>query len=117
MFRKVTEKKSGYEKWALRAGPKLRDKAKDRGLNVLDEVLAVEVKDQKGPLADNGIEQTKRFAQEFLQAIKNERPVVCLRRISRLLVQAVALCPHRRVHNDFPKIEIYTALINLIWPK
>ena len=67
----MTEKqRASYEKWALNAAPKLRDKAKDRGLNAVDKVLAVEVKDQKGPLADNGIEQTKQFAHEFLQAIK-----------------------------------------------
>jgi menaquinone-dependent protoporphyrinogen IX oxidase len=67
----MTEKeKSSYEKWALRAAPKLRDKAKDRGLNAVEKVLAVEVKDQKGPLVDNGIEQTKQFAHEILQAMK-----------------------------------------------
>lgn len=67
----LTEKqKASYEKWALRAGPKLRDKAKDRGLKAVDKVLYVEVKDQKGPLVDNGIEQTKQFVNEFLQAIK-----------------------------------------------
>jgi flavodoxin len=67
----MTEKQmASYQKWALMAGPKLRDMAKDRGLNAVDKVLYVEVKDQKGPLADNGIEQTKQFAHEFLQAIK-----------------------------------------------
>jgi flavodoxin len=67
----MTEKeKSSYEKWALRAAPKLRDKAKDRGLNAVEKVLAVEVKDQKGPLVDNGIEQSKQFAHEILQAMK-----------------------------------------------
>jgi flavodoxin len=67
----MTEKeKNSYEKWALRAGPKLRDKAKERGLNAVDKVLYVEVKDQKGPLVDNGIEQTKQFVHEFLQAIR-----------------------------------------------
>ena len=64
------DEKKSYEKWALRAAPKLRDKAKDRGLNAVDKVLYVEVKDQKGPLADNGIEQTKQFAHEILQAMK-----------------------------------------------
>ena len=67
----VTEKqRASYEKWALNAAPKLRDKAKDLGLNVVDKVLAVEVKDSKGPLVDNGVEQTKQFAREFLQAMK-----------------------------------------------
>ena len=66
-----TEKqKASYEKWALRAGPKLRDKAKDRGLNVVDLTLAVEVKGQQGPLADGAIEQTKQFAHDFIQAVR-----------------------------------------------
>jgi flavodoxin len=67
----LTEKqKASYEKWALRAGPRLRDKAKDRGFNVVDKVLAVEVTTEKGPLAEGGIEQTKQFAREVLLAIK-----------------------------------------------
>lgn len=67
----VTEKQeASYKKWALDAAPKLRDKAKERGFNAVEKVLAVEVKDQKGPLVDNGIEQTKQFTHEFLQSIK-----------------------------------------------
>ena len=66
-----TEKeRQSYEKWALRAAPKLRDLAKARGLNVVDAVLSVGVKDQKGPLVDDGLEKTKQFAHEFLQALK-----------------------------------------------
>ena len=67
----ATEKqKQSYEKWALRAAPKLRDQAKARGLNAVDAVLSVGVKDQKGPLVDDGLEKTKQFAHEFLQALK-----------------------------------------------
>jgi flavodoxin len=67
----MTEKqKASYEKWALRAGPKLRDKATDRGLKAVDMVLAVEVGDQKGPLVEGGIEQTKQFTHDFLEKIK-----------------------------------------------
>ena len=67
----VTEKqKQSYEKWALTAAPKLRDLAKSRGLNAVDLVLAVAVKDQKGPLVDDGVEKTKQFAHEFLQTLK-----------------------------------------------
>ena len=67
----VTEKeKQSYEKWALRAAPKLRDLAKARGLNAVDAVLAVPVKDQKGPLVDDGLEKTKQFAHEFVQTLK-----------------------------------------------
>jgi len=66
-----TEKeRQSYEKWALRAAPKLRDLAKARGLNAIDPVLAVGVKDQKGPLVDAGVEKTKQFAHDFLQALK-----------------------------------------------
>lgn len=63
----ATEKqKKSAEKWTLRAAPKLRDMARARGLNAVDKVLHVEVKDAKGPLVDNGIEQTKAFAHDFL---------------------------------------------------
>jgi flavodoxin I len=63
------KQKKGAEKWALGAAPKLRDMAKARGLNVVDKVLYVEVKDSKGPLVDTGVEQTKQFAREFMQAL------------------------------------------------
>jgi menaquinone-dependent protoporphyrinogen IX oxidase len=67
----VTEKqKQSYEKWALRAAPKLRDLAKARGLNAVDAVLSVGVKDQRGPLVDDGLEKTKQFAHDFLQTLK-----------------------------------------------
>jgi flavodoxin len=67
----VTEdQKQSYEKWALRAAPKLRDLAKARGLNAVDAVLAVGVKDSKGPLVDDGLEKTKQFAHDFLQTLR-----------------------------------------------
>ena len=67
----ATEKqKQSYEKWALRAAPKLRDLAKARGLNTVDTVLSVGVKDQKGPLVEDGLERTKQFAHDFLQVLK-----------------------------------------------
>ena len=67
----IAEKeKQSYEKWALRAAPKLRDLAKARGLNAVDSVLAVGVKDQKGPLVDDGLEKTRQFSHEFLQILK-----------------------------------------------
>jgi hypothetical protein len=58
------------EKWALGAAPKLRDLAKARGLNAVDEVLYIEVKDQKGPLVDTGVEKTRQFAHEFMKRVK-----------------------------------------------
>ena len=67
----VTEKQNqSHEKWALRAAPKLRDLAKARGLSTVDTVLSVGVKDQRGPLVDDGLEKTKQFAHDFLQALK-----------------------------------------------
>lgn len=67
----VTEKqKLSYEKWALRAAPKLRDLAKARGLSAVDAVLAVPVIDQKGPLAEDGVHKTKQFAHEVLSTLK-----------------------------------------------
>ena len=48
----------------------VREDSNRGGLNAVDEVLYVDVKDQKGPLVDNGIEQTRQFAHEVLQAIK-----------------------------------------------
>ena len=67
----IAEKeKQSYEKWALRAAPKLRDLAKARGLNAVDSVLAVGVKNQKGPLVDDGLEKTRQFSHEFLQILK-----------------------------------------------
>jgi len=67
----ATEKqKKGAEKWILGAATKLRDMAKARGLNVVDKVLYVEVKDAKGPLVDSGVEQTSQFARDFIQTLK-----------------------------------------------
>lgn len=67
----ATEKqKASARKWVYSGGPKLRDFAKSRGLNVVDKVLHVPVKDMKGPLVDNAIEQTKEFVHEFVSTAK-----------------------------------------------
>jgi len=67
----VTEKeKASMEKWVYTGGPKLRDLAKERGLNVVDRVLHVAVKDMKGPLVDNAVDQTKEYVREFVSAMK-----------------------------------------------
>lgn len=67
----VTEKeKASMQKWVYTGGPKLRDLAKDRGLNVVDKVLHVPVKDMKGPLAENALEQTTEYVREFVSAMK-----------------------------------------------
>lgn len=67
----ATEKeKADAEKWILSAGPKLRDLAKKRGLNVVDKVLYAPVKEMKGPLADNSIDLAKEYTQDFVAAMK-----------------------------------------------
>lgn len=64
------KQKARAQKWVFSGGPKLRDLAKARGLNVVDKVLHVPVKDMKGPLADNAIEQTKAYVHEFVTTMK-----------------------------------------------
>lgn len=67
----ATEKqKQTAQKWAFDVAPKFRDKIRARGLNALDAVLFVEVKDVKGPLVDTGIEKAKQFTHDVLQSIK-----------------------------------------------
>lgn len=64
------KERASAEKWVFSAGPKLRDLAKQRGLNVVDKVLHVPVKGMKGPLADDAIELTKAYVREFIDAMK-----------------------------------------------
>lgn len=64
------KKKAQAEKWVLMPGPKFRDMARARGLNVVDKVLMAGVKDMKGPLADNAVEMAKQYAHEFMETLK-----------------------------------------------
>jgi len=64
------KEKASVQKWVYSGGPRLRDLARARGLNVVDRVLQVAVKDTKGPLADGWIEQTKEHVGEFVSAMK-----------------------------------------------
>jgi menaquinone-dependent protoporphyrinogen IX oxidase len=67
----ATEKqKRVAQKWAFDVAPKFKDKIKAHGLNALDTILFVEVKDVKGPLVDTGVEKAKQFAHEILQKIR-----------------------------------------------
>ncbi len=67
----ATEKqKQTAQKWAFDVGPKFKEKIRSRGLNAIDQVLFVEVKDVKGPLVDTGLEKAKQFTHEVLQSIK-----------------------------------------------
>jgi flavodoxin len=65
------EQKRSQEKWDLGAGRKLRDLAKSRGLNVVENHLWVEVKGLKGPLVETGVEYTKQFVRDILLSLKN----------------------------------------------
>jgi menaquinone-dependent protoporphyrinogen IX oxidase len=67
----LTDKqRKSYDKWALNAGRKLRDLAKAKGLSPLDNYLWVEVRTEKGPLVETGVEKTKQFTREMLQSLK-----------------------------------------------
>jgi menaquinone-dependent protoporphyrinogen IX oxidase len=67
----LTDKqRKSYDKWALNAGRKLRDLAKAKGLSALDNYLWVEVRTEKGPLVETGVEKTKQFTREMLQSLK-----------------------------------------------
>ena len=67
----MTEKqKADVQKWILNAGPKLRDFAKARGLNVVDKTFNAAVTANEGPLAEGAIAQVKQFVHEFLQIAK-----------------------------------------------
>lgn len=61
------EKRRSAEKWILPGAVALRDFARARGLNAVDEVLRVGVKDMKGPIVPGGVEQAKAFAVDILR--------------------------------------------------
>ncbi len=67
----ATEKeKLDAQKWVLAAAPELRDFARARGLNAMEEVLNVQVKDMKGPLIEGGLELAKEFTHKFVGNLK-----------------------------------------------
>jgi len=59
------------EKWDLAAGRKLSNMAKSKGLNAIENRLWVEVKGNKGPLVESGVEETKQFTREMLLSLKS----------------------------------------------
>ena len=66
------KQKQSFDKWALGGGRKLRDLAKAKGLNALDNYLWVEVDqpDSKtATLVPNGIEKTKQYTHEIVQSL------------------------------------------------
>ncbi len=64
------EQKRSQDKWDWGAGRKLRDLAKSRGLNAVENHLWVEVKGMKGPL-ETGVENTKQFTRDILLSLKD----------------------------------------------
>jgi flavodoxin len=67
------KKKQSFDKWGLGGGRKLRDLAKSRGLNALDNFLWVEVEQpdtKTTKIVEGGIEKTKQFTREALLNLK-----------------------------------------------
>jgi flavodoxin len=65
------EQKRSQEKWDWGAGRKLRDLVQSGGLNALENHLWVEVRGNKGPLVETGIEKTKQFTRDILLSLKD----------------------------------------------
>jgi len=69
----ATEKqKQGFDKWALGGGRKLRDLAKAKGLNALDNYLWVEVDQpdsKNATLVPNGLEKAKQYTHEIMKSL------------------------------------------------
>jgi len=65
------QQKQNQDKWDWGAGRKLRDLAKSRGLNAVENHLWAEVKGLKGPLVETGVEKTKQFTRDILLSLKN----------------------------------------------
>ena len=65
------KQKRSQEKWDRSAGHKLRDLAKSRGLNAVENHLWVEVKGMKGPLVETGVENAKQFVRDILLSLKD----------------------------------------------
>ncbi len=64
------QQKRSQDKWDWGAGRKLRDLAKSRGLNAVENHLWVEVKGMKGPLVETGVERAKQFTRDILHSLK-----------------------------------------------
>jgi hypothetical protein len=61
--------KASREKYDIPAGRKLGDEAKSEGLNALENHLWVEVKGNKGPLAERGVEEARQFTRDTLRTM------------------------------------------------
>ena len=65
------KQKQIQEKWDRSAGRRLRDLAKSRGLNAIENCLWVEVKGMKGPIVETGAQTAKQFAHDILLSLKD----------------------------------------------
>ncbi len=65
------EQKLSYEKYDIGAGRKLRDLARSRGLNAVDDHLGAEVKGIRGPLVETAIDKTKQFTHDTLLSLED----------------------------------------------
>jgi flavodoxin len=63
------EQKRNQDKWDWGAGRTLRDLAKSRGLNAVDNHLWVEVRSMKGPLVETGVESARQFTRDILHSL------------------------------------------------
>lgn len=61
------KQKESREKYDIVAGRKLRNLARSEGLNAVENHLWVDVKGNKGPLVDTGVDKTKQFTREILK--------------------------------------------------
>jgi len=65
------EQKRTQDGWDRTAGGKLRDLATSRGLGAVENHLWVEVTGMKGPLAETGVEKTKRLTSDIPVSLKD----------------------------------------------
>ena len=63
------KQKESREKYDIAAGRNLRDLARSEGFNAVESHLWVDVKGNKGPLIETGIETTKQFTRDILSEV------------------------------------------------
>ena len=63
------KQKESREKYDIAAGRKLRDLARSEGFNAVENHLWVDVKGNKGPLVETGVEKTKQFTHDILSKV------------------------------------------------
>lgn len=63
------EQVESRDKYDTTAGRKLADHAREEGLNALEEQLCVDVQGLRGPLVEEGLEQTRQFTRQILRGL------------------------------------------------